>query len=78
MRGYVITVSFTDRASEEEITHTETVKAQDEAELKQIVPKLLLALSQTGYVGYSPDRGWRLYPGNQMDYLRAEMSPVQS
>ena len=71
---YKITISFTDALSGEEIVHQEAIDARNEQELQQFVPKLLMTLSQTGYIRYNVQDGWRLLPGSQLRDLRARMS----
>ena len=68
---YKISISFTDRGSGEEIVHHEHIEAKNEQELQQLVPKLLMTLSQTGYIRYNVEEGWRLLPGAQLRDLRA-------
>jgi len=73
---YKITISFTDRASGEQIVHHETIAAKNEVELESLVPKLLMTLSQTGYIRYNQHDGWRLLPGSQLVDLRAQLSRI--
>jgi hypothetical protein len=71
---YKITISFTDTLTGEEIVHNEAIDAKSEGELQQFVPKLLMTLSQTGYIRYNVQDGWRLLPGSQLRDLRARLS----
>lgn len=71
---YRILITFTDATTGEAIEHRQDIEARTESELQQLVPKLLMTLSQTGYIRYDAQDGWRLLPGAQLRDLRARQS----
>jgi hypothetical protein len=73
---YKVTISFTDQGTGQEVIHHENIEARNEGELQQLVPKLLMTLSQTGYIRYNAEDGWRLLPGGQLRDLRAQLSRI--
>lgn len=74
---FTVTFRAEQEVTDEPVELIESVESPTEADLKRAIPRLLIAVGQTGLVHYEPAlQEWRLIPSSRLRNIRATYSSL--